>query len=116
VSHVLRDIPLLFQWLSCFTGSSMQHARDMIFDPTASKMIGALARGWARDKYRRDKQFHKTVLYEQIDSYVATRRHETGENETEAVDAAAELFSVDKRTVERARKHVREMHSSEKKK
>jgi hypothetical protein len=86
----------------------------MVHDPTASKMIGALARGWAKDKYRRDKQFHKTVLWEQLDAYVAIRRHETGDSETDAVAAAAELYGVSTRTVERARAHVRKMRSSDK--
>jgi hypothetical protein len=82
-------------------------------DLTWSKMVGQLARGWAKDKYRRNKKFHKQVLYETLDAYVTLRWRETGENEGEATQAAADLYGVDKRTVERARREIREMRSSD---
>jgi len=87
---------------------------DQNDDPTWSKMVGQLARGWAKDKYRRDKTFHKQVLYEALNDYVALRRKQTGENETKATQAAADLYGVDKRTVERPRREIRKMRSSDK--
>jgi hypothetical protein len=73
----------------------------------AERIIGNLARGWAEDKYGRNKEFRRQVLREARDAYVEFRRERFDENETEAVAAAEELFGVDFRTIQRARTHMR---------
>jgi hypothetical protein len=108
---MLRNFHVRFQRFFVVKGYSTRHSRDMNDDPTASKMIGQLARGWAQDKYRRNKKFHKQVLYEVLDKCVGHLR-ETGENETDAITEAAETFGVSESTVSRARREIRKMRST----
>jgi hypothetical protein len=117
---MLRNISGHFQAFSLVGGCCMQHACDMgdddqrdPDDPTWSKMIGAIARSWAADKYRRDKQFHKTALYEALVCYVTLRRMERPkESESEVVAEAASTYGVSEATVWRAVRHVKKMHAT----